>query len=110
MWDAVWKVLQPFWWQESEVVAVGNWQVLCEYVPDDECEPTYVWYQGKVVKLVMQADTEAVVKIEWNKTCMQHGDPTVTKHVLKKSKWNLTAKDAWKTNGAWRQDLLYLIK
>jgi hypothetical protein len=110
MWDAVWKVLQPFWWQESEVVAVGNWQVLCEYVPDDECEPTYVWYQGKVVKLVMQTDTEAVVKIEWNKTCMQHGDPKVTKHVLKKSKWNLTAKDAWKTNGVWRQDLLHLIK
>jgi len=34
----------------------------------------------------------------------------VTKHVLKKSKWNLTVKDAWKTNGAWRQDLLHLIK
>ena len=52
----------------------------------------------------MQTDTEAVVKIEWNETCLQPGDPKVTKHVLKKSKWNLTAKDAWKTNGAWRQD------
>jgi len=30
--------------------------VLCEYV-DDECEPTYVWCQGKVVELVMQTDT-----------------------------------------------------
>jgi len=37
--------------------------VLCEYV-DDECEPTYVWCQGKVVELVMQTDTEAVAKIE----------------------------------------------
>ncbi len=83
--------------------------MLCEYV-DDECEPTYVWCQGKVVELVMQTDTEAVVKIEWNKTCLQHGDPKVMKHVLKKLKWNLTAKDAWKTNGAWKQDLLHLIK
>ena len=42
--------------------------------------------------------------------CLQHGDPKVTKHVLKKSKWNPTTKDAWRTNGAWRQDLLHLIK
>ncbi len=58
---------------------------------------------------MMQTDTEAIVKIEWNETCLQHGDPKVTK-VLKQLKWNLTAKDAWKTNGAWRQDLLHLIK
>ncbi len=58
----------------------------------------------------MQTDTEAVVKIEWNESCLQHGDPRVTKHALKKPKRNLTAKDAWKTNGAWRQDLLHLIK
>ena len=51
--------------------------MLCEYV-DDECEPTYVWCQGKVVELVMQTDTEAVVKIEWNETCLQHGDSKVT--------------------------------
>ncbi len=57
-----------------------------------------------------QTDSEAVVKIEWNETCLQHGDPMVTKHVLKKSKWNLMGKDAWKTNGALRQDLLHLIK
>jgi len=63
-----------------------------------------------VVELVMQPDTEAVMKIEWNKTCLQHGDPKVTKLVLKKSKWNLTTKDELKTNGAWRQDLLHLIK
>ena len=56
---------------------------MCEYV-DDECEPTYVWCQGKVVELVMQTDTKAVVKIEWNETCLQHGDPKVTKHVLKR--------------------------
>ena len=62
------------------------------------------------MELMRETDTEAVVKIEWNKTCLQHGDPKVTKHVLKKSKLNLTAKDAWKTNGAWRQDLLHLIK
>ncbi len=79
--------------------------MLCDYV-DDECEPTYVSCQGKVVELVMQTDTEAVVKLEWNETCLQHGDPKE----LKKSKWNLTANDAWKTNGAWRQDLLHLIK
>ena len=30
-----------------------------------------------------QTDTEAVVKIEWNKTCLQYGDPKVVKHVLK---------------------------
>jgi hypothetical protein len=34
----------------------------------------------------------------------------VTKHVLKKNKWNPQAKDAWKTNGAWREDLLHMIK
>jgi hypothetical protein len=38
------------------------------------------------------------------------GDPSVTKHVLTKSKWNPQAKDAWKTNGAWREDLLHMIK
>jgi len=53
------------------------------------------------VELVRQTVTEAVVKIEWNKTCLQHGDPKVAKHVLKKLKWNPTAKDSWKTNGAW---------
>jgi hypothetical protein len=37
---------------------------------------------------VRQTDTEAVVKIEWNETCLQHGNPKVTKHVLKKLKWN----------------------
>jgi len=85
--------------------------MLCEYV-GDECEPTYVWCQGKVVELVRQTDTdtEAVVKMEWNETCLQHGDPKVTKHVLKKLKWNPTTKDVWKTNGARRQDLLHLIK
>jgi hypothetical protein len=83
--------------------------MLCEYV-DNECGPTYVWCQGKVVELVRQTDTEAVVKIKWNETCLQPGDPKVTKHVLKKLKWNPQAKDAWKTNGAWRQDLLHLIK
>jgi len=57
--------------------------VLCEYV-DDECEQIYVWCQGKVVELMMQTDAKAVVKIEWNETCSQHGDPKVTKHVLKK--------------------------
>jgi hypothetical protein len=31
---------------------------------DDECEPTYIWCQGKVVELVRQTDTEAVVKIK----------------------------------------------
>ena len=82
--------------------------MLCEYA-DDECEPTYVWWQGKVVELVRQTDIEAVVKIEWNKTCLQHGDPKVTKHVLKKLKWNPMAKDVWTTNGAWRQVLLHLI-
>ncbi len=83
--------------------------MLCEYVYDER-EPTYVWCQGKVMELVRQPDTEAAVKIEWNETCLQHGDPKVTKHVLKKLKWNPTAKDAWKTDGAWRQDLLHLIK
>jgi len=85
--------------------------MLCEYV-GDECEPTYVCCQGKVVELVRQTDTdtEAAVEIEWNETCLQHGDLKVKKHVLKKLKWNVMTKDAWKTNGAWRQDLLHLIK
>ena len=64
---------------------MGNWH---------ECEPTYVWCQGKVMELVRQTDTEAFVKIEWNKTCLQHGDPKATKHVRKKSKWNLTGYGA----------------
>ncbi len=100
--------------EHSELI-MGPFENLTNLGPDplyvdDECEPTYVWCQGKVVELVMQTDIESVVKIEWNETCLQHGDPKITKHVLKKSKWNLTAKDAWKTNGAWRQDLLHLIK
>jgi hypothetical protein len=41
-----------------------------------------------VVELVRQSDTEAVVKIKWNESCLQPGDPKVTRHVLKKSKWN----------------------
>jgi len=62
------------------------------------------------MELVRQTDTEAFVKIQWNETCLQHGDPKVSKHELKKSKWNPTAKAAWKTNGAWRQDVIHLIK
>ncbi len=57
-----------------------------------------------------QTDTETVVKIKWIEACLQPGDPKVTKDVLKKSKWNPQAKDAWKTNGAWREDLLHMIK
>jgi len=83
--------------------------MLCEYT-DDKCEPTYVWCQGKVVELVRQTDTEAVVKIKWNEACLQPGDQSVTKHVLEKTKWNPQAKDAWKKNGAWREDLLHMIK
>jgi hypothetical protein len=56
--------------------------MLWEYT-DDECEPTYIWCQGKVVELVRQTDTEAVVKIKWNEACLQPGDQSVTKHVLK---------------------------
>jgi hypothetical protein len=33
---------------------------------------------------VRQSDTEAVVKIKWNEACLQPGDQSVTKHVLKK--------------------------
>ena len=40
------------------------------------------------MELVRQPDTEAVVKIKWNESCLQPGDPKVTRHVLKKSKWN----------------------
>jgi hypothetical protein len=41
-----------------------------------------------VVELMRQTDTEAIVKIKWNETCLQLGDPKVTRQVLKKSKWN----------------------
>jgi hypothetical protein len=56
--------------------------------------------EGKVVELIKQNDTEAVVKIKWNKSCFGPGDTSVTKHVLKKSKWNPQAKDVWKINSA----------
>ena len=56
--------------------------MLWEYT-DDECEPTYIWCQGKVMELVRQTDTEAVVKIKWNEACLRPGDQSVTKHVLK---------------------------
>ena len=52
----------------------------------------YVWCQGKVVELVRQSDTEAVVKIKWNEPCLQPGDLKVTRQVLKKLKWNLQKK------------------
>ncbi len=39
-----------------------------------------------------QTDTQAVAKIERNETCLQPGDPKVTKHVLKKLKWNPTRR------------------
>ncbi len=57
-----------------------------------------------------QTDTKAVAKIKWNEACLQHGDSNVTKHMLKKSKWNPQAKDMEKTNDALRQDLLHMIK
>jgi len=105
--------LQQFSWKifDGSKLKSSPWGIdmLCEYV-DDECERTYVWCQGKVVELVRQTDTEAVVKIKWNEACLQPGDPKVTRHVLKKSKWNPQKKDAWKTKGAWREDLLHMIK
>ena len=98
-----WSDLQQISWKifDGKKLKSLPWGIdmLCEYV-DDECEPTYAWCQGKVVELVRQTDTDAAVKIEWNETCLQHGDPKVRIHVLKKPKWNPTAKDAWKTNGA----------
>ena len=105
--------LEQFSWKifDGSKLKSSPWGIdmLCEYV-DDECERMYVWCQGKVVELVRQSDTEAVVKIKWNEACLQPGDPKVTRHVLKKSKWNPQKKNAWKTNGAWREDLLHLIK
>ena len=62
------------------------------------------------MELVRQSDTDAVVKIKWNESCLQPGDPKVTRHVLKKSKWNPQKKDAQKTNGEWSEDLLHLLK
>jgi hypothetical protein len=102
--------LQQFSWKifEGSKLKSLPWGIdmLCEYV-DYECEQMC---QGKVVDLVRQSDTEAAVKIKWNEACLQPGDADVTPHVLKKLKWNPHKKDAWKTNGAWREDLLHLIK
>jgi hypothetical protein len=67
--------------------------MLCEYV-DDECEPTYVWCQGKVVELVRQTDTEAIVKIEWNETCLQPGDPKGNETCAEKVK-RIHGEDKW---------------
>ncbi len=107
-----WSHMQQFSWKifDDNKLKPSLWGIdmLCEYI-DKECEPTYVWCQGKVVDLVRQTDTEAVVKIKRNEACLQPGDPKVMKHVLKKSKWNPQAKDAWKANSAWREDLLHMI-
>ena len=82
--------MQQFSWKMfvGTKLKTSPWGIdmLCEYI-NDECEPTYVWCQGKVVELVRQTDTEAVVKIKWNEACLQPGDQSVTKHVLKKTKW-----------------------
>ncbi len=105
--------MQQFSWKIFDGTKLKSlpWGIhmLCEYT-DDDCEPKYIWCQGKVVELMRQTDTEAVVKIKQNEACLQPGDPSVMKHVLKKTKWNLQAKDVWKTNGAWREDLLHMIK
>ena len=84
--------MQQFSWKifDGTKLKLSPWGIdmmLWEYT-DDECEPTYIWCQGKVVELVRQTDTEAVVKIKWNEACLQPGDQSVTKHVLKKTKWN----------------------
>ena len=94
----------------SEEMTEDYEDTILSMCPRDECEPTYVWCQGKVVELVKQTDTQAVVKIKWNESCLQPGDPKVTQQVLKKSKWNPQKKDAWRTNGAWKEDLFHLIK
>ena len=69
--------LQQFSWKifEGSKLKSSPWGI--DYT-DDECEPTYVWCQGKVVELMRQTDTEAVVMIKWNETCLQPGDPKVT--------------------------------
>jgi hypothetical protein len=90
--------MQEFSWRVGNKLKLLPWGIdmLYEY-RDDDCQPKYVWWQGKVVELMRQNDTEAVVKIKWNKSCLLPGDPSMTKHVLKKLKWNPQAKDAWKT-------------
>ena len=72
----------------SEEMTKDYEDTILSMCPRDECEPTYVWCQGKVVELVKQTDTQAVVKIKWNESCLQPGDLKVTRQVLKKSKWN----------------------
>jgi len=37
---------------------------------------------------VRQTDSQAVVKITWNESCLQPQDPKVTRQAQKKSKWN----------------------
>ena len=78
--------LQQFTWKifDGSKLKSLPWGIdmLCEYT-EDECERMYVWCQGKVVELVRQSDTEAVVKIKWNESCLQPGDPKVTRHILK---------------------------
>jgi hypothetical protein len=74
--------MQQFGWKifDSSELNSAPWGIdmLCEYT-DDECEPTYIWCQGKVVELVKQNDTQAVVKIRRNEACLQPGDSRVTK-------------------------------
>jgi hypothetical protein len=59
--------MQQFSWKifDGNKLKSSPWGIdmLCEYI-DNECEPTYAWCQGKVVELVRQTDTEAVVMIK----------------------------------------------
>ena len=79
--------IQQFSWKifDGTKLKSSPWGIdmLCEYTNED-CNPMYIWCQGKVMELVRQTDTEAVVKIKWNKACLQPSDQSVTKHLLKK--------------------------
>ena len=96
--------MQQFSWKifDGTKLKSSPWGIdmlwMWEYT-DDDCEPMYIWCQGKVVELVRQTDTEAVLKIKWNEVCLQSGDQSVTRHVLKKNKVESASKrcveDKW---------------
>ena len=102
--DQLEGVQQTLW--PVELLRAGEFKIdkLFEYKLGQEA--TLQWCQGTVVNIVKEKeDTFVVVEVEWNKQCLEKGDPKKSREKLMKTKWNPDKP----VDGAWRQDLRHKI-
>jgi len=102
--DQLMEMQQTSW--AIDKIRLGSFKIdMCFSYGDDDGE-ILEWCQGKVMKLLKEERTFAIVQIKWDKKCLREGDNETTRDKLMKSKWNSNEHQ----QGTWREDLHHMAK